>query len=442
MSCEGCTEFLVQGSGTVGAGDAFSYEKVVIAEDPDNIPLVLLSVKALDKDDVLLVDPTPAWLEATTSGQSVQVGSRLVYRLTVTVEIDAVRILDPEDGDPSEWGEGTYTIELRAQVEDASKPVIVCLFDVCVSGTVSALSDFVVLHGLTAAASIDAWDKSSGTFVALLRSVTAAQAIRGGVAVDGVQERIHWVEQVGGNNSHLFSMPFDGLSETDEIDITNAQGAPANWMAIDEVARLAWVSKPSMIVEIDLSLGTGSYSQTKIGADATGKGTDFGMTFDPVIQRVYYGFQNVSTEIRYVAYGAGTGVADTTVAVNTDFTDAGLTSESEIQAMAWNPTTGLLYCCNEAGEFFSCDPTTGACVKLIDNTEWDFFGAMNGRPLGMQIDDFEEVAYMAATRSTAPNYIMKIPITTPLTNTAHALIVDNVNHIIWGFDLAPTLVGS
>lgn len=138
MPCEGCTEFLTQGSGTVGEGTNFSYEKVVIAEDPDNIPLVLLSVKALDKDDVLLVDQTPAWLEATTSGQSVLVGARLIYRLTVTVEIDAFRILQPGSGDPTEWGEGTYTIELRAQVEDGSKPVIVCLFDVCITGAVPA----------------------------------------------------------------------------------------------------------------------------------------------------------------------------------------------------------------------------------------------------------------------------------------------------------------
>jgi len=138
MACTDCTEFLVQGSGTVGSGLNASYEKVVIAEDPDNIPLVLLSVKALDKDDVDLVDQTPAWLEATTSGQSVLVGSRLIYRLTVTVEIDAFRVLDPGSGDPDEWGEGTYTIELRAQVEDGSKPVIVCLFDVCITGVVPA----------------------------------------------------------------------------------------------------------------------------------------------------------------------------------------------------------------------------------------------------------------------------------------------------------------
>ena len=138
MGCVDCTEFLSQGSGTVGEGANFSYEKVVIAEDPDNIPLVLLSVRALDRDDVLLVDQTPAWLEATTSGQSVLVGARLIYRLTVTVEIDAFRILQPGSGDPAEWGAGTYTIELRAQVEDGSKPVIVCLFDVCVDGSVPA----------------------------------------------------------------------------------------------------------------------------------------------------------------------------------------------------------------------------------------------------------------------------------------------------------------
>ncbi len=138
MPCVDCTEFLTQGSGTVGEGANFSYEKVVIAEDPDNIPLVLLSVRALDRDDVLLVDQTPAWLEATTSGQSVLVGARLIYRLTVTVEIDAFRILQPGSGDPAEWGAGTYTIELRAQVEDGSKPIIVCLFDVCVAGSVPA----------------------------------------------------------------------------------------------------------------------------------------------------------------------------------------------------------------------------------------------------------------------------------------------------------------
>ncbi len=213
MPCVDCTEFLSQGSGTVGEGANFSYEKVVIAEDPDNIPLVLLSVRALDRDDVLLVDQTPAWLEATTSGQSVLVGARLIYRLTVTVEIDAFRILQPGSGDPAEWGAGTYTIELRAQVEDGSKPVIVCLFDVCIAGSVPAGALMFIgdqSNGI--------WSFDIGDVVGSLTKIITTEGSGvnpGRIAYDATNNKLLVVDARGSDTTvFVYQFNLDGTGET------------------------------------------------------------------------------------------------------------------------------------------------------------------------------------------------------------------------------------
>lgn len=128
MACGDCTEFLTQGSGIVGSGSALAWEKVINFFDSDNIPLTVRSAEVLTKNGSPLVDTTPPWFGFETAVQSLLIDGVITYRLTVTVQIDAVVA-----------GEGTYNIRVCARVVDDSKALVCCSFNVCITAAQAGL---------------------------------------------------------------------------------------------------------------------------------------------------------------------------------------------------------------------------------------------------------------------------------------------------------------
>ena len=293
---------------------------------------------------------------------------------------------------------------------------------------------------------IEQWDKNAGTFTGLILNTSATTDLRA-LCLDAKKRLLYFTKRVT-TTTTFFSVSVDGTGETSEIDITNGQGAPANWSRHDDARQLAFVMKPSMIVQVDTLGGSGAMLQTKIGKDSNGKGFDTGMDFDTVNQLVYYGYDNATppdalgVEIRAVAYGASTSVADATVALNSDFTTGGVTNDSEIHGLAYHTGSGLLYCVNEAGELFSVNTSTAATTLLVENTEWDFYADMATRPRGLVYDAALDVLWMAATRSSTNNYIMKIPIGNPTANTAAFEVVNASGKTLEGFDIGDLVTPS
>lgn len=136
MACTDCTEFLVQGSGTVGSGSSLAFEKVINFYDTDNIPLTVRSVNVLTLDGVPLDDTTPFWVSFSTFTESVLIDGVVTYHLAVTILFDAIALLQDVPG----FGEGVYGVRVCARVIDDSKPLVCCSFDLCITGNILAVA--------------------------------------------------------------------------------------------------------------------------------------------------------------------------------------------------------------------------------------------------------------------------------------------------------------
>ncbi len=425
----------------VGGGTALSFERVVIAEDPDNIPLVLLSVKALSKDGVTLVDQTPSWLEATTSGETILIDEKFIYRLTVTVEIDAEALILLGG---AEGGEGTYLIELRAQVADASKAVIVCQFNVCVTGTVvvSDVPNLAALYAQSTSPFFRAANKTTCADLGTLFTIGATEQAWTGLAYDASRDIFVYVRHnTPTNNSQVYTVEPDGTNDTNRVDVTNAGGTRVSGLTYDPDADLLFLAKPGVggsgqIIEVIPDAWTQSviFTSSQVSGDC--------LALDTVAQKIYYADDGVM-EIREITYlGGGDQQISSAAQISAAGVAAGAIVGLEfIPAAVSSSGADEIYATTDQGELFTVLVSSGVASLLLLATEWTGTANIGGRLHWMRRDG-SDVFVAASQGSVSDDFIYRLTLGDELNNTRCWEVGTTIPKFIGGFDLFRSLTGS
>lgn len=387
MACDDCVEFLLLGSTVLSGSPNTAYDRIVTADELDAIPLVLVSAKALDRDDTTLVDQTPAWLGTTVTGAVIVVGGKPVYRLTVTVHIDAARVLLPEVGDPLEWGPGTYTIELVARVEDNSKDAITCLFDVCITGLAE---DFRALAwaGFGTNDAVFAFDRVTGDEATNNPIYAAPDELHGcGVDRSVTPSFVYTARYTGSNNSFLERVVIDKSSgaETSLVNVTNGQGAPVDDIAVDKTQQIVWIAKTDHLVRVPIGP---PWTQESILSLPNLMGQNLALGPDELGARLFYGREESDMDGSPAIYRINSSSPYSNTLIASQATIdliPNITTGSELFGLVYVPKalSGLeknyLFALNNAGDCYRLDEDGTGGVMIVQDGTWDSLGIGQSR---------------------------------------------------------------